>query len=372
MKPLSLLPQPRRGIPFSTTEVSSSAAVFSRSSPRLSRRPSTYATWMLLGFLSLFGLLLFPSGCVGFRRPPEEKQGELVILTGEDSPLSDASEITSEFPLHPDTPEKNSDLFPEPHASESAEASNESSPLDASLDPERPPSEAVETPHESVLSENRIEGSPERLVEATPELPPERPSKGTLGGTLWITYYYLAREADYTGVKDTILYDASCKPIQTVAASYSDAVCIEGSGKLLDGRVINVSKTCTCGRPCRGGKILCYQVIDPAKFPWGMGARSNPLVPFRSIAVDRTRIPLGTVLYLEGWDGLLLPSSDGLGGWKHDGCFRADDVGGAIQGDHIDIFAGSKPLWKALEAIHPTRKTFSFYTSSPRCASLVP
>jgi 3D (Asp-Asp-Asp) domain-containing protein len=195
-------------------------------------------------------------------------------------------------------------------------------------------------------------------------------SKGQLVGTMWNTYYFLARETDYTGAADTPLNDASCKPIATVSAAFSDSVCVEGSGLLADGRVINYASTCSCGRPCPTGGTICYKVLDKFKFPWGMGAANNPLTPLRSFAVDKTLIPIGTVLYAEQWDGVSIPAVDGIGGFKHDGCFLADDVGGAITGLHYDFYAGTKTMWQALEKIFPTKSNFTVFKDGDRCAHL--
>ena len=195
---------------------------------------------------------------------------------------------------------------------------------------------------------------------------------GTPVGSMWNTYYYFADEADYGGADDTTLYDESCNPITQVPAEFSDDVCIEGSGRLEDGRVINYADTCSCGRRCPTGGIICYVVLDPTRFPWGMGSRSNPLEPLRSWAVDTSFLPFGTVLYAEEWDGVAIPAIDGLGGFTHDGCFRADDVGGAIDGNHYDFFAGTADMWRALEAIHPTRSDFTVYRDGDRCSHLAP
>lgn len=195
-------------------------------------------------------------------------------------------------------------------------------------------------------------------------------TKGDAIGTLWNTYYYLSNEDDHSGPKNTALNDSNCNPIVNVSSSFSDAVCIEGSGKLSDGRVINYAKTCSCGRPCPTGGIICYSVVDKNQFPWGKGARSNPLEPLRSLAVDRSRISLGTVIYLEEFDGYQVPVDGTLGGFVHDGCFRADDVGGAIQGSHIDIFSGTKSMYLKLNADFPTRTDFTAYKNASKCLYL--
>ncbi|MEX0271618.1 DUF3747 domain-containing protein [Leptolyngbyaceae cyanobacterium UHCC 1019] len=71
---------------------------------------------------------------------------------------------------------------------------------------------------------------------------------------------------------------------------------------------------------------------------YGEGVGGN-LVPYRTIAVDRTLIPIGAVVYIPEARGVTvtLPSGDRA---VHDGYFYAGDVGGAIQGNHIDVFLG--------------------------------
>jgi 3D (Asp-Asp-Asp) domain-containing protein len=191
--------------------------------------------------------------------------------------------------------------------------------------------------------------------------------EGTPIGTLWNTYYYLSVESEFSGPDDTTLYDSSCDPVAQVPAAFSDAACIEGSGRLTDGTVVNYASTCSCGRPCPTGGTVCWAAVDAARFPWGQGARSNPLVPLRSLAVDRDFIALGTSLYLPAWDGYAVPRVGDVGGFTHDGCFEAADVGGAIDGNHVDIFSGTAQMRQTLEGVFPTRTDFDAYVNSPRC-----
>jgi len=189
-------------------------------------------------------------------------------------------------------------------------------------------------------------------------------------GTLWNTYYWVSLESDFSGSADTVLYDDACQAIITVTAKFSDSVCIEGSGRLSDGRMINYEQSCSCGRPCPTGGIVCYSVLDIHEFPWGMGAASNALQPLVSLAVDKNVIPLGQIVYLPVWDGVKVPAVDGLGGTTHDGCFRADDVGGSIRGMHVDLFAGSANMHTQLELLLPTNTQFEAYEGGSRCAHL--
>ncbi|RBP40337.1 3D domain-containing protein [Roseimicrobium gellanilyticum] len=76
-----------------------------------------------------------------------------------------------------------------------------------------------------------------------------------------------------------------------------------------------------------------------SKGPFGEGSNGFVLVPFRSWAVDRTRIPLGTALYVEEARGVQITLPDGKK-VKHDGYFFAADVGGLIKQNHIDSYHG--------------------------------
>ena len=71
---------------------------------------------------------------------------------------------------------------------------------------------------------------------------------------------------------------------------------------------------------------------------YGDGVSGN-LVPYRTIAVDRTLIPIGSVVYIPEARGVTvtLPSGERA---VHDGYFYAGDVGNAIQGNHVDVFLG--------------------------------
>ncbi len=202
-------------------------------------------------------------------------------------------------------------------------------------------------------------------AESEDATPDARPGRGTDIGTFWNTYYYLAAESGYEGADDTTLYDHECDPIAEVPADFADDACIEGSARLEDGTVINYHSPCSCG-PCS----FCWAEMDPTTHPWGMGSRGNALEPLRSWAVDTDVLAHGTVVYVEEWDGVDIPRVDELGGFVHDGCFRADDVGGGIEGNHFDFFAGTPAMWQALEAVYPTRTDFTVYVDSPRCDHL--
>jgi 3D (Asp-Asp-Asp) domain-containing protein len=79
--------------------------------------------------------------------------------------------------------------------------------------------------------------------------------------------------------------------------------------------------------------------FKPSQTQYGEGVNGYQLVPYRSIAVDRTLIPIGSVIYIPEARGVAvtLPSGEQV---VHDGYFYAADVGSAIKGNHIDVFLG--------------------------------
>lgn len=102
---------------------------------------------------------------------------------------------------------------------------------------------------------------------------------------------------------------------------------LEGSGMMEDGRLVNYSGACPFGYG------TCFEQIDRREFPFGRGAGTRPLIPFKSVAVDPRVVPIGEPLYIPEFDGLVLPD-----GSIHDGCVRADDTGGGIKRRKLDFF----------------------------------
>lgn len=74
-----------------------------------------------------------------------------------------------------------------------------------------------------------------------------------------------------------------------------------------------VTHYCTCSTCC--GKTD------------GIGASGRAVIPYYSVAVDPSVIPLGSIIYLDYGDGVL-----------HE-C-RADDTGGAVRGYKLDLCVG--------------------------------
>ena len=76
--------------------------------------------------------------------------------------------------------------------------------------------------------------------------------------------------------------------------------------------------------------------------PYGEGVSGYQLVPYRTIAVDKTRIPIGSVVYIPEARGTLVTLPSGQQA-VHDGYFYAADVGAAIKDNHIDVYVGTTP-----------------------------
>jgi 3D (Asp-Asp-Asp) domain-containing protein len=124
--------------------------------------------------------------------------------------------------------------------------------------------------------------------------------------------------------------------IAMVSPGFKQSAAMQGSAKLCDGRVVGVQKV----------NPLCFVVVG-AEFPWGITASGRPATPFRSIAIDRKSFVMGHWYYVPELDGLALPAP--AAGKVHDGCVRADDVGGAVKGDMVDFFVGEHGAVDALK-----------------------
>jgi 3D (Asp-Asp-Asp) domain-containing protein len=208
-------------------------------------------------------------------------------------------------------------------------------------------------------------------------VPPE-----TSFGDYQLTMYYVTHEEEVTPKKpapandntagetalaatlpDLVpLYDRKCETLATVSRAFAAQLALQGTGRLRDGRVLNVAGRCDCARK------PCFHVL-PERHKWGMGGSGMPLEPFRTVAVDPRRIKLGSLLYLPELDGMRMPGPRGVGGFIHDGCVVAGDTGGGIKGKQLDLFVARRAYYRGLarRGSHAWAKTTEVLDGTARC-----
>jgi 3D (Asp-Asp-Asp) domain-containing protein len=186
---------------------------------------------------------------------------------------------------------------------------------------------------------------------------PQEPQTGTLIGSMRLTYYWIIREEDYLLnkkiKKDTEIRSCRGELITKVSRTFAWALRMAGSGKLRDGRMLNVA--CKCN-----GRYGCFAVVNQRRFPHGVGCRNNSLLPYGSVAIDRRLIPFGAWLYAPEIDGMELPD-----GTRHNGCLRADDIGNRVRGMHIDWFVLNRKSYQQVIRILPPQLTI--YWGGSKC-----
>jgi 3D (Asp-Asp-Asp) domain-containing protein len=85
---------------------------------------------------------------------------------------------------------------------------------------------------------------------------------------------------------------------------------------------------------------LGYSRFFRARGAFGDGVDGYSLQPYRTIAVDPEWLKYGSVVYIPAARGSSVALPDGRT-VVHDGYFFAADTGGALYGNHIDVFVGS-------------------------------
>jgi len=179
-------------------------------------------------------------------------------------------------------------------------------------------------------------------------------------GAFRLTYYLVAEESEHAGARATAIYGEDCTPLAKVAKSFAKDLALEGTGRLNDGRMLNWAGRCKKGRPK-------YRVLDATR-PWGLGVGDLALVPFRSIATDPKVVPTGTRVYVAELDGVTMPGVAPWGGFVHDGCVDAVDVGEGIRGQHIDFFSGTRSAYHTLDGALKLRH-ITVYEAGSRCGT---
>jgi hypothetical protein len=200
-----------------------------------------------------------------------------------------------------------------------------------------------------------------------------------------LTRYLVADENDSQGATIVPVKNGAGEFICYVPASFFSFMSLQGTGKLKNGTLINVTgEWLTCSH-AEYGAVLDYHKKYMSKRPFGYsGIKVNsggqvyqaltfamiprerlgkgygiqhgvPLDPFRTLAADIgcTKksdpkfkgtggvVPLGTDVLIKEFVGIKLPD-----GSTHDGWFKVCDTGGGIFGAHFDVFAGTRGLDK--------------------------
>jgi 3D (Asp-Asp-Asp) domain-containing protein len=137
----------------------------------------------------------------------------------------------------------------------------------------------------------------------------------------------------------TLFKTKDCEPIADVSHEFAKQLELQGTGKLRDGRVLNIAGKCKCDH------TPCFQVTETQ---WGTAGTGRPLQPFRTVAVDPKVVKLGSLLYVPLLEGRTMPGRAPWGGYVHDGCVVADDTGGHIDGNQLDLFVGRKAYFLGL------------------------
>jgi hypothetical protein len=132
---------------------------------------------------------------------------------------------------------------------------------------------------------------------------------------LKLTYYYVHKAK----AGNIPILDSTGGTIALVSYDSYKNMVLEGTGRLPDGRLANVTMDTT--QHPTFGKLYVFKIVRAAT-----GASGKELTPFESVAVDRKVFPMGTKLSLKELNRIVV----------------AEDTGGAIKGNHIDYFIGEE------------------------------
>ncbi len=164
-------------------------------------------------------------------------------------------------------------------------------------------------------------------------------------GILFPTFYNIADEGFHEGeLVETLLESGTLKSLAQVTPGFRKELDIQGTGRLRDGRILNVAD--------RINGSWRYRVLTPGDY--GQGIQGHRIHPLRSVALDFSHLcksggfpfcdePIdsvrrklvGTLLFIPRMAGARLAN-----GAIHDGFVCAQDIGGAIREDRVDLFVG--------------------------------
>jgi 3D (Asp-Asp-Asp) domain-containing protein len=191
--------------------------------------------------------------------------------------------------------------------------------------------------------------------------------------TLWATQYYIPKFQS-GGKIPIVLADGKPSGLYADTCDFCKAS-LEGTAFVVDsaGNVLTINyatrgeKSFVDCRKCKTYSNSTMEVEQWGKVLWtksegfGDGVQNYKLIPYRTIAVDKTKIPYSTVIFIPKARGqtIVLPNGEKV---LHDGYFFAGDTGTAIKENHIDIFTGisaENPFSEVIQS--KPEKTFTAY-----------
>lgn len=223
-----------------------------------------------------------------------------------------------------------------------------------------------------------------------------------------LTSYYVVNATDFPDNPIIPVLDQTGRELARVNPALFLSMSVEGTGKLRDGRLLNVTGTRqdVTGHPeyqqlldvarksyqsrlrpdridatgvkLKDGRVtsvLAFHEVPQHKRGVGYGSqRGIPLAPFRTLAADLGKystsdrrfkgkgglVPARTRVFILELAGLHLPD-----GTTHDGWCVVNDTGGKIFGAHFDVFTGSRS-WSMAAAL-PRIGHVWFDKSEERC-----
>ncbi len=168
---------------------------------------------------------------------------------------------------------------------------------------------------------------------------------------LWSTQYYI-HQFTSSGTIPIVYQDGKASGLFADTCDFCKSS-LEGTAFVTDSlgeiTIINFAKTGSSTfvdcRQCKSYSKSSLAVENWGKTLWtkssgyGDGVKNYKLIPYRTIAVDNSIIPYGSVIYIPQAKGKIIQLPNGVT-VEHDGYFFAGDTGGAIKGNHIDVFTG--------------------------------
>jgi 3D (Asp-Asp-Asp) domain-containing protein len=139
-------------------------------------------------------------------------------------------------------------------------------------------------------------------------------------GRFKVTFYWVVEEADYPASNSVALYDKRGNLVGRFCRQFVNDFKREAAARLKDGRCISYLK--------QANRVMVDTVFH--------GINGYTLTELKSIAVDPRVIPIGARVYIPQAERVV------VNGVPLTGIFRAEDIGSAIQGKHIDVFVGSR------------------------------